>query len=86
MATRQFRPEVPRDSTRHPQAHGPAAEIEKLKEALTPFGCKFFVSEWGFRPSKPAMEFDSVPRRNYEGSRNHACAPLRHGRFAPARR
>ena len=42
------------------QAHGPAAEIEKLKEALTPFGCKFFVAEWGFRPSKPAMEFDSA--------------------------
>jgi hypothetical protein len=42
------------------EVHGPKAEVEKLIEPLTAFGCKFFVNEWGFRPSKPAMEFDSV--------------------------
>ena len=42
------------------EVHGPKAEIDKLVEPLTPFGAKFFVAEWGFRPSKPAMEFDSV--------------------------
>lgn len=42
------------------EVHGPKSEIDKLIEPLTPFGCKFFVSEWGFRPQKPAMEFDSV--------------------------
>jgi len=38
------------------EVHGPAAEVEKLKEALTPLGCKFFVTEWGFRISKPQQE------------------------------
>ena len=42
------------------EVHGPKAEIDQLIEPLTPFGCKFFVCEWGFRPVKPAMEFDSV--------------------------
>jgi hypothetical protein len=42
------------------EVHGPRAEIEKLIEPLTPFGCKFFVSEWGFRPSMLAMETDTV--------------------------
>ncbi len=42
------------------EVHGPAAELEKLKEALTPLGCKFYVSEWGFRVKKPAMENDTV--------------------------
>jgi hypothetical protein len=42
------------------EVHGPKEEIDKLIEPLTPFGCKFFVTEWGFRPSKSAMEFDSV--------------------------
>eukprot|EP01051_Picozoa_sp_SAG22_P008914 SAG22_NODE_708_length_7748_cov_3.772650_4_plen_276_part_00 len=37
------------------EVHGPKAEIDKLREPLAPFGCKFFVSEWGFRPSAPAM-------------------------------
>jgi len=31
------------------ELHGPASEIEKLKPALEPLGCKFFVSEWGYR-------------------------------------
>merc|ERR1719506_1075250 len=42
------------------EVHGPEAEIEKLKGPLTPFTCEFFVSEWGFRTPKPAMEFDTV--------------------------
>jgi len=42
------------------EVHGPKAEIDKLVEPLTPFNCKFFVSEWGFRPHKPAMGFDTV--------------------------
>ena len=42
------------------EVHGPKAEVDKLREPLSAFGCIFFVSEWGFRPSKPAMEFDSV--------------------------
>lgn len=41
------------------EVHGPEAEIEKLKEALTPLGCKFFVTEWGFRPANP-QEKDTV--------------------------
>merc|ERR1712182_6644 len=36
------------------------AEIEKLIEPLTPFNCKFFIAEWGFRSSKPAMDKDTV--------------------------
>ena len=42
------------------EVHGPKAEIDKLIEPLTPFGCLFFVCEWGFRPSKPAMADDTV--------------------------
>jgi len=41
------------------EVHGPAAEVEQLKEALTPLGCKFFVTEWGFRHSK-YQEKDTV--------------------------
>ena len=42
------------------EVHGPKAEIEKLIEPLTPFNCKFFIAEWGFRSSKPAMDKDTV--------------------------
>lgn len=42
------------------EVHGPKAEIDKLIEPLTPFGCKFFVTEWGFRPTRAAQESDSV--------------------------
>lgn len=42
------------------EVHGPASEIELLREALTPLGAKFFICEWGFRPAHPAMEEDSV--------------------------
>jgi hypothetical protein len=31
------------------EVHGPKAECEKLKEALDPFGCEYFHTEWGFR-------------------------------------
>jgi hypothetical protein len=31
------------------EVHAPASEIEKLKPALAPLGCKFFTTEWGFR-------------------------------------
>ena len=42
------------------QGHSPAAPSSVLVEPLTPFGCKFFVAEWGFRTPKPAMEPDTV--------------------------
>eukprot|EP00961_Rhodomonas_salina_P123165 1658980-Rhodomonas_salina.1 len=42
------------------EAHGPPAELEKLKEAMTPLGAKFFACEWGFRTAKPAMDQDTV--------------------------
>jgi hypothetical protein len=42
------------------EVHGPKAEIDKLIEPLTPFGCKFFVTDWGFRPSRPAQDKDTV--------------------------
>jgi acyl-CoA-binding protein/quinol monooxygenase YgiN len=38
------------------EVHGPAEEIEKLKEALAPMGCKFFAAEWGFSEPQPAEE------------------------------
>jgi hypothetical protein len=31
------------------EVHGPASELAKLKEALTPLGAEFFELEWGFR-------------------------------------
>jgi len=42
------------------EVHGPKAEIEKLIEPLTPFGCKFFHTEWGFRPVRVAQEVDTA--------------------------
>jgi len=42
------------------EVHGPKAEVEKLRSALDPLGCLFYVSEWGFRPAKPAMDNDTV--------------------------
>merc|ERR1712159_636324 len=42
------------------EVHGPADQLEKLKEALTPLGALFFTSEWGFRSAKPAQEEDTV--------------------------
>lgn len=42
------------------EVHGPKVEIDKLVEPLTPLGCKFFVTEWGFRPTKAAMADDTV--------------------------
>merc|ERR1712054_731018 len=35
-------------------------EVDKLRGALGPLGCLFYVSEWGFRPVKPAMKIDTV--------------------------
>lgn len=31
------------------EVHAPASEIEKLKVDLSPLGCEFFATEWGFR-------------------------------------
>ena len=42
------------------EVHGPKAEIDKLREPLAPFSCKFFVSEWGFRQERPALAYDTV--------------------------
>lgn len=42
------------------EAHGPQAELDKLKSKLSPMGCLFYVVEWGIRPAKPAMETDTV--------------------------
>ena len=42
------------------EVHGPAAELELLREALSPLGAKFFCCEWGFRPEHPAMAEDTV--------------------------
>merc|ERR1712072_1026641 len=42
------------------EVHGPAAELDKLREALGPLGCLFYVAEWGSRPNKAAMENDTV--------------------------
>eukprot|EP00658_Telonema_sp_P-2_P079947 TRINITY_DN7869_c0_g1_i2.p1 TRINITY_DN7869_c0_g1~~TRINITY_DN7869_c0_g1_i2.p1 ORF type:complete len:385 (+),score=132.37 TRINITY_DN7869_c0_g1_i2:67-1221(+) len=42
------------------EVHGPAEELEKLKEALTPLGALFFTAEWGFRPEMPEMAEDTV--------------------------
>jgi len=43
------------------EVHGPAAELEKIKNSEfkgLPF--QYFVTEWGFRPAKPAMADDTV--------------------------
>jgi quinol monooxygenase YgiN len=42
------------------EVHGPADQLEQLKEALTPLGCLFYTAEWGFRPAQPAQEEDTV--------------------------
>jgi predicted dithiol-disulfide oxidoreductase (DUF899 family) len=42
------------------EVHGPKAEVDKLREALNPLGCLFYVAEWGNRPARPAMENDRV--------------------------
>ena len=42
------------------ECHGPADELAKLREPLGAFGCKFFVAEWGFRPTRPAQAKDAV--------------------------
>jgi len=42
------------------EVHGPRVEVDKLRDALTPLGCLFYVTEWGFRPAKPAMEKNTV--------------------------
>merc|ERR1712151_26996 len=42
------------------EVHGPKVEVDKLRDALSPLGCLFYVTEWGNRPAKPAMENDSV--------------------------
>jgi len=42
------------------EASGPADELEKLKEGLGPLGCAFFTAEWGFRPTRPSMDRDTV--------------------------
>lgn len=42
------------------EVHGPAAEIDKLREPLGAMGCLFYVTEWGNRVAKPAMDEDTV--------------------------
>jgi len=42
------------------EVHGPKAEVDKLRDALSPLGCLFYVTEWGNRLAKPAMENDTV--------------------------
>jgi len=42
------------------EVHGPAAELDLIREALTPLGAQFFACEWGFRPTRAAAEEDSV--------------------------
>jgi hypothetical protein len=45
------------------EAHGPAAEIDKIKTgkyAGLPWADNFYTCEWGFRPTKEAMENDTV--------------------------
>merc|ERR1711934_616031 len=42
------------------EVHGPKVEVDKLRDALSPLGCLFYVTQWGFRPAKPAMENDTV--------------------------
>jgi len=42
------------------EVHGPKAEVDKLRDALSPLGCLFYVTEWGNRPARPAMDNDTV--------------------------
>jgi hypothetical protein len=42
------------------EIHGPAAELEKLKEPLKELPVTYYTCEWGFRPSKEAMAEDTV--------------------------
>jgi creatine kinase len=42
------------------EAHGPKDELDKLRDALAPLGCLFYVAEWGFRTDKPEMPQDTV--------------------------
>jgi hypothetical protein len=42
------------------EVYGPEAEVDKLRDALSPLGCLFYVAEWGNRLAKPAMDNDSV--------------------------
>ena len=35
------------------EVHGPQSEVDQLKEALSPLGCIFYVTEWGFRSAHP---------------------------------
>ena len=35
------------------EIHGPQSECDKLKEALSPLGCVFYVTDWGFRNAYP---------------------------------
>merc|ERR1712159_174596 len=42
------------------EIHGPAEELEKMKEPLKDLPVTYYACEWGFRPSRPAMENDTV--------------------------
>lgn len=42
------------------EASGSAADIEVMREALTPLGCQFYTAEWGFRTPAPAQDPDTV--------------------------
>jgi len=42
------------------EVHGPASELDQLRDALGPLGAQFYRCEWGFRPARAAMEEDSV--------------------------
>jgi len=42
------------------EVHGPAAELDQLREALDPLGAAFYTCEWGFRPAHEAMAEDTV--------------------------
>jgi len=42
------------------EVHGPKIELDKLRNALSPLGCLFYVTEWGNRLAMPAMDNDTV--------------------------
>jgi len=42
------------------EVHGPAGELEKLREPLKALPVLFYVAEWGRRIPKPKMELDTV--------------------------
>merc|ERR1712217_725162 len=58
--------EVPAELLRL-EVHGPADELDKLKPALSPLGCQFFATEWGFRSKVPRALSSEEHPVNAEG-------------------